>query len=361
MFCTKCGNQLRENARFCLGCGTPVEEIEPKSSRAVADSSTVQAYQPQEESFQGYSPSASFPTETQEEASPVNFYAYQETPAPLQPIPASPTPKKPKKVPLLISLCVLSLAVVVVAVGWLYNNSQNATRNNRQTERYTTTYNTEYTTIPTTESRTSATTTTTQPTVSLTTMQPPAAGGDNNYTVTTSGDSLLIRSGPSQEFSPIGKIPNSTVVTVAEIRDNWAYLTYDGISGWSSMDYLKISISAPEDMRLRVETLLEEFLSSWATAVNTNSFDEVSPYLIADTEFYKNQQRICAHIHGNGTRERFVSVTVHSVNLQSDGSYLAKSTEVFDIIDSGGSTKRESYDWTYIIEGSSVLKIKNLY
>lgn len=49
---------------------------------------------------------------------------------------------------------------------------------------------------------------------------------------------LHIRTGPSEDFTIIGKIPRNSIITATSMCDGWAYVTYDGITGWSSMKYL---------------------------------------------------------------------------------------------------------------------------
>ncbi len=63
------------------------------------------------------------------------------------------------------------------------------------------------------------------------------------YTVTTSGGTLNIRSGTGTSYSILGAVPNGTALAVQKISGNWAYITYNGISGWVSMDYLAIGYS----------------------------------------------------------------------------------------------------------------------
>lgn len=56
---------------------------------------------------------------------------------------------------------------------------------------------------------------------------------------TVSASSLNIRSGPSTSSSKVGSIPNGATVTVTSGNGSWAAVTYNGVSGYCSMDYLK--------------------------------------------------------------------------------------------------------------------------
>lgn len=51
---------------------------------------------------------------------------------------------------------------------------------------------------------------------------------------------LRIRTGPTIEFTQIGSVPKSSVVIATKICDDWAYVSYGGIAGWSSMEYLQL-------------------------------------------------------------------------------------------------------------------------
>jgi hypothetical protein len=85
---------------------------------------------------------------------------------------------------------------------------------------------------PTTQSSTTTkprTTTTTQPTTV-----------SNRYRVVTEEKmNLNIRKKPDATAKILGVIPVDTVVTVEEISDGWGKVTYNGITGWSSMEFLE--------------------------------------------------------------------------------------------------------------------------
>ncbi len=60
-----------------------------------------------------------------------------------------------------------------------------------------------------------------------------------DYTVTTKGSYLNIRSAPDTEGTVIGGIPNGTKVTVSESVEGWAKVTFNSIIGWVNADFLK--------------------------------------------------------------------------------------------------------------------------
>ncbi len=61
-----------------------------------------------------------------------------------------------------------------------------------------------------------------------------------NYICTTSSVNLTIRSGHGTSYSAVGSIPSGATVYVSKANGTWAHVTYNGISGYASMEYLKI-------------------------------------------------------------------------------------------------------------------------
>lgn len=59
-----------------------------------------------------------------------------------------------------------------------------------------------------------------------------------NYKVTSSV-SLRIRSGRGTNYKILGSMPSGTLVTVTDISSGWGKVTYNGITGYSSMQHLK--------------------------------------------------------------------------------------------------------------------------
>ena len=64
-----------------------------------------------------------------------------------------------------------------------------------------------------------------------------------NYICTTSNTNLYIRSGHSTSYSTIGSIPSGATVYVSKASgissSDWGHVTYNGVSGYASMQYLK--------------------------------------------------------------------------------------------------------------------------
>jgi uncharacterized protein YgiM (DUF1202 family) len=63
----------------------------------------------------------------------------------------------------------------------------------------------------------------------------------------TTPSSLAIRTGTDASYSVVGSLPQTTVVTVTEIRNNWGKVSYNGMTGWISLAYA-MPLSIPDLM-----------------------------------------------------------------------------------------------------------------
>ena len=70
-----------------------------------------------------------------------------------------------------------------------------------------------------------------------------AAAGTGYYKVTTSGSVLNIRSSASKDSTKVGAIPNGALVNVSQVSGSWGKTTYNGVTGWISLDYATKSAS----------------------------------------------------------------------------------------------------------------------
>ena len=71
----------------------------------------------------------------------------------------------------------------------------------------------------------------------------------------TADDGLIIRSGPSTGYDAKGLIPFKTEVSYSQVFSgdlDWAYVTYDGVSGWACVDYIA-AVPEPEPEETKPE------------------------------------------------------------------------------------------------------------
>lgn len=66
-----------------------------------------------------------------------------------------------------------------------------------------------------------------------------AFAASGNYIVNTNSANLLLRSGPGTNYKIKARMPKGSKVYVNSINGNWAYVTYNGIKGYASAQYLK--------------------------------------------------------------------------------------------------------------------------
>ncbi len=100
------------------------------------------------------------------------------------------------------------------------------------------------TTQATTRYSTTRTTTGTGPvnpnpsTTRLTTTPAPGTGAytTGTYRVNTGSSNLNMRSAPDAD-TIIGRIPGDTIVNVTQVNGSWGRVTYDGTTGWISLDW----------------------------------------------------------------------------------------------------------------------------
>ena len=90
------------------------------------------------------------------------------------------------------------------------------------------------------------------------------------YVVTASA--LNVRSTPSTSGSKVGEIPNGASVAVSSANGSWAAVSYQGITGYCSMDYLQLKAAdttAPAETTTAAETT-----TTTAAASGTEGFSE---------------------------------------------------------------------------------------
>ncbi len=128
------------------------------------------------------------------------------------------------------------------------------------------------------------------------------------YICSTSETALNIRSGHGSNYSKVGSIPKGATVTVTKANGTWAHVTYNGVSGYVSMQYLTPtkwwSVYSPVDLGTDFTALI----------LNTNAW---KPIENCYWNGFKPQVKLGDE---NGLAEE-----VWYFQRQSDGSYLIAS------------------------------------
>ena len=100
-----------------------------------------------------------------------------------------------------------------------------------------------------------------------------------NYTVTTSQLPLTIRSGHGGSYGKVGSIPKGTTVYVSKANGSWAHVTYNGVSGYCSMEYLSKQEPAVEEGWVDIGTnFFAKIINTSSGKMLTNSNDDVRTY-----------------------------------------------------------------------------------
>lgn len=110
MFCTNCGSQIDEGDRFCLKCGSPVEDASAAAGAAGASGATSAAGQGNPSSVQSHFPTQ-VPPEFQPRAQPQPQNQVQVQPQ-VQPAAA----KKSSALPIFIAVAAVIIVILVAAI-----------------------------------------------------------------------------------------------------------------------------------------------------------------------------------------------------------------------------------------------------
>lgn len=106
----------------------------------------------------------------------------------------------------------------------------------------------------------------------------------NAQTTATASVDLNMRSGPGVAYDIVGVIPASKEATVEGClaQSNWCRVGYDGVSGWSSGDYLTAMVAAPiytNRERLSISTVTHD--NKAEAAVGAGAAGAIAGALIA--------------------------------------------------------------------------------
>gem|GEM_PF-3487436 len=240
-FCIHCGKQIQDNMRFCKYCGTEVKAA-PQPAAVYVDSGE------EETVFM--------------DAKPMQRVVYQEPPnEEVYPVVAVfDEPREKKRIGLWVVLILLLLALAGAAFYLIYNDNY---------KQVLSAIGLQQASQPETvaawiEPSTTAPPQAVQPTESplefsfpkeetlppiITTAAETLPGGSGMVTISPTlyrvdtkspidHTPLRIRGGPSVEFEKIGSIPDLQVVIVTQMMDDWAYVTFEGVSGWAYMGWM---------------------------------------------------------------------------------------------------------------------------
>ena len=121
MFCSKCGNQISDDAAFCINCGTAVDKpadnaaVQQNTEAAIAAAQPVQTAQPSEPV---QTPQPSVPVQTAQPSAPAQYAQTEQQVIGGAAVAAAPKKKAP--VALIIIISVVLLAGILVGCFFLF-------------------------------------------------------------------------------------------------------------------------------------------------------------------------------------------------------------------------------------------------
>lgn len=122
------------------------------------------------------------------------------------------------------------------------------------------------------------------------------------YTVVTNGTGLNMRSQPTTASTILLKIPEGTEVQVIKSNGSWASVTYDGISGYCSMDYL-VPAEETETTTTASTTAVTTTTTTTSAVTSTEALSEeyAGEYIVSAGGSYLNMRE------GRGTSYSIVA------------------------------------------------------
>lgn len=150
--------------------------------------------------------------------------------------------------------------------------------------------------------------------------------------VVSSDGSLNIRSSASSSGTVLGTIPSGTYIMVTSVTDNWAYVTYNGISGYVYTSYLKdggqVTVSAPT---ISAATALAY---GNAATVSWNTVSAATSYSYSAT-LYQGEISVG---NGKSIASGTTTSTSFTIPAQSEGKYIRVTVTAKGSTNSASST-----------------------
>lgn len=160
----------------------------------------------------------------------------------------------------------------------------------------------------------------------------PGKVGIGTYVI-TSDDGLNIRSGAGSSYSKVGAIPYNTSVYVSDVSsNNWGKISYNGISGWITLEYAKMTV--PVYIALQVtppskttyklgETLDTSGMTVTALYSDNTKKTITSGYTLSSLSSTLGTQTITVAYNGRGT-----TFTVTVTEFSTDVTYYTGTYKI---------------------------------
>lgn len=103
-----------------------------------------------------------------------------------------------------------------------------------------------------------------------------------------------------------------------------------------------------DDVQSQLGELLQNYISNFTEAVNTNNISLVTPYIVSSSALDKEMQTYVPNTYNAGTTESNVSANIVKYNISDDNkSGNIQTSEVYTITNKDGTTSNKSFNYTY--------------
>ncbi|USK38720.1 zinc-ribbon domain-containing protein [Cytobacillus firmus] len=133
------------------------------------------------------------------------------------------------------------------------------------------------------------------------------------------------------------------------------------VTTWGNSTAASATASSNEGTSEEVTKLMDNYLNQLVSAINSNQFDSVSPYLAADSQLYKDQKALVERLGEKGTTEELLDYQVS--NYSQEGSETIIYTwEKIKINYADGTSETKEYNWKYtaVYNADNELVLTNL-
>lgn len=121
---------------------------------------------------------------------------------------------------------------------------------------------------------------------------------------------------------------------------------------WGKSAAVSATDSSSEGTSEEVTKLMDNYLNQLVSAINSNQFDSVSPYLAADSQLYNDQKALVERLGEKGTTEELLDYLVS--DFSQEGSKTNVYTwEKIKINYADGTSETKEYNWKYTAEYNS--------
>ncbi|MDD3224803.1 MAG: zinc-ribbon domain-containing protein [Clostridium sp.] len=154
-----------------------------------------------------------------------------------------------------------------------------------------------------------------------------------------------------QDASKFGPLDSSAKLYATYAKDGKTIKSAEySCSSGDTSPYLSFEDSENDlnDVQNQLSELLQNYISNFTEAVNTNNVSLVTPYIVAGSTLDKEMQTYVPNTYNGGTTESNVSSNIVKYNISDDNnSGNIQTSEVYTITNKDGTSSNKSFNYTY--------------